>query len=106
MANPPQHQSDASVVDMVGARTASTERLRIGEVMDIAGSSSAVVMHVDSIIALADNADSAVSMAGQVGSQIKIRVGNVWLVAGIRNQRMHQRDPSLIIATVDFLGEG
>ncbi|MEQ1725826.1 MAG: DUF87 domain-containing protein [Sphingopyxis sp.] len=91
---------------MVGARTASTERLRIGEVMDIAGSSSAVVMHADAINALVDNADSAVSMAGQVGSQIKIRVGNVWLVAGIRNQRMHQRDPSLIIATVDFLGEG
>ncbi|MEQ1688721.1 MAG: DUF87 domain-containing protein, partial [Sphingopyxis sp.] len=91
---------------MVGARTASTERLRIGDVMDIAGSSSAVVLHAEAITGLIDNPDSAVSMAGQVGSQIKIRVGNVWLVAGIRNQRMHPRDPSLIIATVDFLGEG
>ncbi|MEK6541427.1 MAG: DUF87 domain-containing protein [Pseudomonadota bacterium] len=91
---------------MVGARTASTERLRIGDVMDIAGSSSAVVLHAEAITGLIDNPDSAVSMAGQVGSQIKIRVGDVWLVAGIRNQRMHPRDPSLIIATVDFLGEG
>lgn len=106
MSGPLQRQGDASIVDMVGARTASTERLRIGDVMDIAGSSSAVVLHAEAITGLIDNPDSAVSMAGQVGSQIKIRVGNVWLVAGIRNQRMHQRDPSLIIATVDFLGEG
>lgn len=106
MSNPPQRHGDASIVDMVGARTASTERLRIGDVMDIAGSSSAVVLHAEAITGLIDNPDSAVSMAGQVGSQIKIRVGDVWLVAGIRNQRMHPRDPSLIIATVDFLGEG
>ncbi|MEQ1508810.1 MAG: DUF87 domain-containing protein [Sphingopyxis sp.] len=91
---------------MVDARTASTESLRIGDVMDIAGSSSAVILHADALNILASNADSVVSIAGQVGSQIKIRVGDVWLVAGIRNQRMHQRDPSLIIATVDFLGEG
>ncbi len=93
-------------VDLASARTASTERLRVGEVMDIAGSSSQVLMHADAINRLASDPDAAVSMAGQVGSQIKIRVGNVWLVAGIRTQRMHPRDPSIIIAAVDFLGEG
>lgn len=102
----PRSGTDTSIVSATEARTASTERLRIGEVMDIAGSSSQVILSADAINALASNPDSAVSMAGQVGSQIKIRVGNNWLIAGLRNQRMHPRDPSMIVAAVDFLGEG
>jgi DNA helicase HerA-like ATPase len=87
-------------------RAASTERLRIGEVMDIAGSSSQILLDANALRTLADSKDSAVSMAGQVGSQIKIRIGDNWLVAGIRNQKLHGRDSGLIIATIDFLGEG
>jgi DNA helicase HerA-like ATPase len=87
-------------------RAASTERLRIGEVMDIAGSSSQILLDAAALRTLASNTDSAVSMAGQVGSQVKVRIGSNWLVAGIRNQKMHSRDAGLIIATVDFLGEG
>ncbi len=87
-------------------RAASTERLRIGEVMDIAGSSSQILLDANALRTLADSTDSAVSMAGQVGSQIKIRIGDNWLVAGIRNQKLHGRDAGLIIATIDFLGEG
>jgi uncharacterized protein len=94
------------MMSTIEARTASTERLRIGEIMDISGSSSSIVMSAEALHRLADNSDTAVAMAGQVGSQIKIRVGDIWLVAGIRNQKMHPRDPGLIVATVDFLGEG
>ena len=101
MSNHPQQSADAVSVDMAGARAASTERLRIGEVMDIAGSSSQILIQSELIKQLIDSTDSAVSMAGQVGSQIKIRVGNTWLLAGIRNQRMHPRDPSIIIAVAD-----
>ncbi len=88
------------------SRSASTERLRIGEVMDISGSSSQVILSADALHTLAANPDSTIAMAGQVGSQIKIRVGENWLVAGIRNQKLHQRDANFIVATVDFLGEG
>jgi hypothetical protein len=44
-------------------------------------------------------------MAGQVGSQVKIKVGAAWLVASVRSLRM---DPAAggIIAQIDFLGEG
>lgn len=87
-------------------RAASTERLRIGEVMDIAGSSSQILLDAAALMSLASSSDSAVSMAGQVGSQVKVRIGDNWLIAGIRNQRMHSREGSLIVATVDFLGEG
>lgn len=103
---PQSAAGNQELTSLTEARTASTERLRIGEVMDIAGSSSAVLLSAQSLHDLSVSQDSAVSMAGQVGSQIKIRVGNVWLVAGIRNQKLHPRDHSLIIATVDFLGEG
>ncbi len=100
---------DGREVDLVSAneaRKASNERLRIGEVLEIAGSASQIVLDADALQTLQRNDDPTVAMAGQVGSQIKIRVGDSWLVAGIRNQRMHQRESGLIISAVDFLGEG
>src|SRR3546814_12330371 len=45
-------------------------------------------------------------MAGQGGAQFKVRVGNVWLIASIRDQQLDARGEGLIIATIDFLGEG
>jgi len=47
-----------------------------------------------------------VTMAGQVGSQIKIRIGNTWLLASIRSQKMQSREQGIIQAQIDFLGEG
>jgi hypothetical protein len=102
----PQGEDQPTLISAIEARSASLERLLIGEVMDIAGSSSQVILSADALKFLADSSDTTVAMAGQVGSQIKIRVGSVWLVAGIRNQKLHPRDPGLIVSTVDFLGEG
>lgn len=93
-------------VDLAAARSASTERLRIGEVMDVSGSTAQIVMHAESLRQLHGSEDSTLQMAGQVGSQIKVRVGNVWLVAGLRDQKLHPRDHQFIMATADFLGEG
>jgi hypothetical protein len=47
-------------------------------------------------------------MSGQVSSQVKIRVGNVWLLAVVRNLRQATRseEHSGIVAEVDFMGEG
>lgn len=90
----------------VNIRPAATDWLRIGEVIEISGSSSQLMLDAAALHGLAANPDPTIAMAGQVGSQIKVRVGNNWLVAGIRNQRMHPRDAGMIIATIDFLGEG
>lgn len=102
----PQGSDEPTLISAVEARTASLERLLVGEVMDIAGSHSQIILSADPLKFLSDSSDATVAMAGQVGSQVKIRVGKVWLVAGIRNQKLHPRDPGLIVATVDFLGEG
>ncbi|NLQ07986.1 ATPase, partial [Cylindrospermopsis raciborskii LB2897] len=49
------------------------EQLRIGEVVEIAGSSSQVLLDASRLNVLIDHSDPSVSMAGQVGSQVKIR---------------------------------
>jgi len=77
----------------------------IGYVMEIAGSGSEISIDMRVLQKLADNEDPSISMAGQVGSQVKIRVGNVWLLANIRTQRLDDND-GVIRAAVDFLGEG
>ena len=44
--------------------------------------------------------------AGQVGSQIKVRVGEAWLIAGIRSLKLADDAGDRVIAQIDFLGEG
>jgi DNA helicase HerA-like ATPase len=78
----------------------------IGFVMEIAGSGSQITLDASILTKLMSHGDPSIAMAGQVGSQIKIRVGNTWLLASIRTQRMHERDHGVIMAQVDFLGEG
>ncbi|MFM6853630.1 MAG: ATPase, partial [Sphingopyxis sp.] len=73
LSNHPTAAGETNIAAMAEVRTASTERLRIGEVMDISGSSSQVMLNAESLHMLAEHTDSAISMAGQVGSQIKIR---------------------------------
>jgi len=78
----------------------------IGFVMDIAGSSSQITLDASILTKLMSHGDPSIAMAGQVGSQIKIRIGHNWLLASIRTQRMHDRDHGVIMAQVDFWGEG
>jgi DNA helicase HerA-like ATPase len=80
--------------------------IRIGEVIEIAGSSSQLLLDGNVLMSLLDHHDPSIAMAGQVGSQVKIRIGDSWLVAAIRTQKMHQREAGLIVAAIDFLGEG
>jgi uncharacterized protein len=78
----------------------------IGFVTDIAGSGSQVSLDAARLHAMMENADPSLAMAGQVGSQIKIRIGNTWLLASIRTQKLHPTENGVIVAAVDFLGEG
>jgi DNA helicase HerA-like ATPase len=77
----------------------------IGAVLEIAGSSSQVMFDPAEIEALATSSDVAVANAGQVGSQVKLRVGSTWLIANVRSLRL-DASGDRILAQVDFLGEG
>jgi uncharacterized protein len=93
-SSPPRHAANSGSLHLIGT------------VIEIAGSGSQVSMEASQLHALMEHSDPSVATAGQVGSQIKIRVGNIWLLASIRTQKLHPRDPSMIVAQVDFLGEG
>ncbi|MES2055635.1 MAG: DUF87 domain-containing protein [Pseudomonadota bacterium] len=78
----------------------------IGVVLEIAGSSSQVMLDPHVLETFADSADPVVASAGSVGSQIKMRVGGTWLIANIRSLRLVEGTQNRIAAQVDFLGEG
>src|SRR4051794_26467582 len=76
----------------------------IGEVREIAGSGSQIRMDAAQLSGLHSHSDPSIAMSGQVGSQVKMVVGNNWLIANVRTMRAD--DGGGIIAHVDFLGEG
>jgi DNA helicase HerA-like ATPase len=96
--------SEAAGAGLPAGRTPAAVRA-IGAVFEIAGSSSQVLLDLGELDALAGSDDAALANAGQVGAQVKIRVGPSWLIASIRTARL---DPSgsRVAAAIDFLGEG
>jgi hypothetical protein len=76
----------------------------IGQVVDIAGSGSQVRLDAATLNSLSNHSDPSVAMSGQVGSQVKMVVGNAWLIANVRTMRAG--DSGDIVANIDFLGEG
>ncbi len=78
----------------------------IGAVMEIAGSGSQILIDLSAIDALCDHDDPAIAAAGQVGSQVKMRLGTTWIVASIRSMRVTGGSGREVVAQVDFLGEG
>ena len=90
------------------AATAPTAPSRdgIGLVSEISGSSSQVILDSAALQIAALDSDPVAASAGQVGSQIKMRVGAAWLIANIRSLRLIEGSNDQITAQVDFLGEG
>src|SRR5689334_10081373 len=76
----------------------------VGQVVEIAGSGSQIRMDAAALTALLSHSDPSVAMSGQVGSQVKMVVGNAWLIANVRTLRASEGGE--LIANVDFLGEG
>jgi hypothetical protein len=76
----------------------------IGEVVEIAGSGSLIRVDGAALAALQSHEDPSVALSGQVGSQVKMVVGNNWLIANVRTLR--GTDAGDLVANVDFLGEG
>src|SRR5688572_2344949 len=78
----------------------------IGQVVEIAGSGAHVEIAGRRLIELVDDPDPTVAMSGQVGSQIKIASGRRWLLANVRRLRVTDAEAGVVLAEIDFLGEG
>lgn len=81
--------------------------LPIGVVLEIAGSGSQVALDMQRLNECMDHTDPSIALAGQVGSQIKIKTRDGWLLASVRNQRQDRRgEANAVLANIDFMGEG
>jgi DNA helicase HerA-like ATPase len=78
----------------------------VGRLIEIAGSSSQISFDAQLLGRLQNDPDPSVAMTGQVGSQVKIRVEERWLLANVRALRLAEADSDLILAAIDFIGEG
>jgi hypothetical protein len=85
------------------AKSSAAGLVAVGKVVEIAGSGSQIRMDPAAVGALQSHADPSVAMSGQVGSQVKMVVGNAWLIANVRTLRAE--DSGALVAHVDFLGE-
>jgi DNA helicase HerA-like ATPase len=101
------HPAQADDLAAAGlTRPRDNSRDPIGVVLEIAGSGSQVALDLQRLLECAKDGDPSIALSGQVGSQIKIRVGNGWLLASVRTQRQDSRAGGGILANIDFLGEG
>ncbi len=101
-----EEAESASAIFSTPAPGSENARQPIGFVRDVAGSSSAIALDLARLEQCSSDLDPSVSMSGKVGSQIKIRVGNSWLLASVRTQRQDTTVDGGVVAQIDFLGEG
>ncbi|WP_083500222.1 ATP-binding protein [Sphingomonas endophytica] len=101
------HEAIAAAFPDAGAWPASGDGGdAIGQVSQIGGGQGEVTLDVGRLDRLRADPDPGLAMAGQVGGQVKVRVGSTWLIATIRSLRLVPGSASSIVAAVDFLGEG
>ena len=101
--------SGESVTDAGGAgnaRSVSAFTSDIGEVIEISGSSSQVRFNAVCLTRQSTSDDPSLANAGQVGSQIKVRMGSTWLIANVRSLRIDPAHENAVLGFIDFLGEG
>ncbi|MEM6909447.1 MAG: DUF87 domain-containing protein [Pseudomonadota bacterium] len=102
----PNPQVEPEVAQTSSKSTQENAALPIGVVLEISGAGSQVAFDLPRLSECMEDDDPSIALAGQVGSQVKIRVGDAWLLASVRDQRKDRRSESGIIASIDFLGEG
>ncbi|MGB3797741.1 MAG: DUF87 domain-containing protein [Alteraurantiacibacter sp.] len=93
--------------ELAEAAAHDSARQPIGVVLDVAGSGSQVALDLERLNECMDHDDPSIALAGQVGSQIKIRTRDGWLLASVRNQKQDRRGAAnSVVANIDFMGEG
>ncbi|HEV2079001.1 MAG TPA: DUF87 domain-containing protein [Allosphingosinicella sp.] len=88
------------------ARRSGPAHSAIGRVIEISGSGSRIEMEGARLREIAADPDPSVAMSGQVGSQVKLAAGKKWILANVRALRLADADGGLVVAEIDFLGEG
>ena len=88
------------------ARETVDASVEIGRILNVSGSGSQISLEGPMLGLLQASDDTAIATAGNIGSHVKIPVGPCWLVAVIRAMRLAEADGDLILADIEFIGEG
>ncbi len=106
-ARPAASRPSAQPATRPAAQAASDCAMQpVGVVLEIAGSGSQIALDLQRLNECMEDADPSVALAGQVGSQVKIKAQDGWLLASVRNQKQDRRADGTILANIDFMGEG
>ena len=104
---PASYTFDAAIAAAFsGAGPAEEDAMAIGFVCQIAGGRGELLLDRAALDGLRAHRDPVLAMAGQVGGQVKVRVGATLLIATTRALRLADDRGEAVIAEVDFLGEG
>jgi len=82
---------------------ASSTDVEIGRLLEIAGASARATLDARMLGILGEQGPA---QPGAIGSHLKLRVGGNWVIAQVRTLAREERDGDLILATLDFVGEG
>ena len=80
--------------------------VEIGRVLEVSGSGSRITLDGPILSMLSGSDDPTIATAGNIGSHVKVMLDNRWLVGIVRTMRLAEADGDLIVADIDFLGEG
>ncbi len=89
-----------------GRQGLNAQHEALGAVSQISGSGAVIEMVGRRLVEVATDPDPSVAMSGQVGSQIKIASGRRWLLANVGALRVADVEADVVVADIDFLGEG
>jgi uncharacterized protein len=78
----------------------------IGRVVEIGGGGARIELDSGQLKEIAGDPDPSIALSGQVGGHVKLEAGLRWLLANVRSLRLHDGEGGMIIADIDFLGEG
>jgi hypothetical protein len=84
-----------------------TEQVVIGKVESVAAGGAQLRLDRAAVDRLADLDDAAASLSGSVGGQVKIKVGQKWVLGKLRSSNLSEGAAGQsILAEIDFVGEG
>jgi DNA helicase HerA-like ATPase len=85
----------------------SMNQIVIGSIESVASGRGQLRLDRAAVASLANQADVSTALAASIGGQVKIKVGNRWVLGKLRESRLdHTSTPPTIAASIDFVGEG
>jgi len=81
------------------------EAMELGRVVEITGAGAQISLD-GHMMAQVRSEGTLGAPPGSIGSHVKIRVGDRWVLGQIRNLKRAEADGDLVLGMIDFIGEG